>query len=126
MRRLIISLGILALIIAMCIVNLRFVDGYVADTVEMIERACEYIEKGDYEKAKEKANELEKFWTKTELNLAFFVNDLKVAQVGEAIGKLPSLATKNAADDFLAHADSARVLLLHLYKAEQPSLPTVF
>ena len=125
MRRLVVSLGVLAVIIAVCIMNLYFVDGYVKKTVEMLENATDYVNAGEYEKAADYAEKLEELWTQTEQNLAFFVNDLKIAQIGEAIGKLPALATRETAADFLAHADSAKVLLLHLYKAEQPSLPTV-
>lgn len=113
MKRLIISSLILAVIVAVSIMGLYYINENYEQIIAEIEAGEEKIRTKDYEGAKKHINNAEERYVRAEKYLSAFVNHNTLDEIGVNIAAIAPFA-EGEAEEFLSHAKAAKTALKHL------------
>lgn len=126
MKRLLLVMGLLAVVLGLCFAQIHFLNRCVSDMSQMLYRLEEQCQSGDFAKTKEQAKTLEKEWVYYEKWLSYFLDNTDVAEIGKALSGIAQLATEESKEDLLSRISEIRVQLLHIKTANAVSFDSVF
>jgi hypothetical protein len=126
MKRLGVSLVILALIAAICIVGIIFIQIRYEEVDKLLVQCEDFMEQDDWKSAARCANTAEKVWMKSEKGLSVFINHDLIDEVGLCIASISPYATPDTKQDFFAACKTAKTALLHMKNDQIISFETLF
>lgn len=115
MKRLIISLTLFSLVVAICLGGSVFVNSGYKKICSELESAEQLMEKGDAKGAKEAALRAEEIYREAEGLLAAFVSHDVLDEVGVQLSAVAPFAEKESREEFFSHSAQARVALAHMH-----------
>ncbi|MDR1892618.1 MAG: DUF4363 family protein [Oscillospiraceae bacterium] len=107
-----------AVVAALCVFGMLAFNQYNKRINALLNEAYSQIENGDFEKAKEMSEKIEKEWTKAENSLSFYMERTRLFDIGADIARLPVLAQEKEVAEFKALCRSLMAQLKHIEYAE--------
>lgn len=126
MKRVVLCLGIIAVIVALSIFSLYSVKQYEDFFQEKIAELEEMTPQEDYDALAKKSAELYESWVQAEHVLIRFVRHTELDEVTGGIGRLEMLARFGDLSEFSAELYRIKTLLHHIADSETPYLRNIF
>ena len=114
MKRLVISLLLLAFVLGINFYGINYVTNRYEEIDGYLSLCISYIEKEDFANAKEQGEKAEKLYSKTELYMAAFVNHSILDDIGVKIAAVVPLINEKTVPECLSSCREAKVSLVHL------------
>lgn len=125
MKRIWVVLGIAIIITTICILEVITTNKFVLSIQNEINKAVEYVEKGDLEKAKEcTKNSIDK-WNKYKNSTAIFIAHNKIEDIGIVIAVANRNIIEDKKEEFLNEADKLLVQLDYMKSSEIPYIENI-
>ncbi len=122
MKRLIISVLILATIVVTSIVTLSVFDSKNEQLISYIERTEELYKQNKTDLAEEELTRLNRFWSDYYNLVSYIVQSTKLEEVAQSVSKLKALMGK---DEFLSECESIKYGIRLIYDSEFPYLHSI-
>ncbi|MDD4700177.1 MAG: DUF4363 family protein [Oscillospiraceae bacterium] len=127
MKRLVVAVGLIALIVAACITENIVISHYYEKLNTMLNTASQLCLSDDLEGAHQQTADLEKYWEESAENvLSLFVNHNVVDQIGYSIAKLEPSIISSGSLEFTTECKTASTFLKHMKEDEEISLTSIF
>ena len=118
MQRLWAAAVMAAAVAVLCAIGLFAFRKYDKTMSDLLNEAYANVEDGDFVKAKETSEQIEKEWTKAENTLSYFMERTRLFNIGADIARLPILAEAEESTEFKALCRSLLAQLKHIEYAE--------
>lgn len=125
MRRLWAAGIIVVVMLAYCVISIFAVTHQEQDMINLLERAYEAANAGDFEKAYELARQSEERWVEVEGAIFMFISHLELAEIGASISRMPPLIKNENSAEFMAVSRYVIVRITHLAQSERVSIQNV-
>ena len=119
MKRLIIAIALTVVAFLACLGENLLINNYYNDITKNIDKCKTAISQGDFKKAGEESENIEKKWQKREEKLTFFVSKKHMQDISLAVSQLKELATEDSEDEFLALCEQIEFLLNNIKNDEK-------
>ena len=111
--------GVLAAAVAaLCVFGMLAFKKYDKRMASLLNEAYSQVENGDFAKAKETSEQIEKEWTKAENTLSYLMERTRLFNIGADIARLQVLAEEEETAEFKALCRSLMAQLRHIEYAE--------
>ena len=124
MKYTLMSVSILAVILAFCIANTCIVDRISQTITSSIEKAEEEMEDG--KAPEERCREIDALWQRRSRYLTSVTNHQTADDAEKEIKAMSAAAEKDNYEDFFVHSSQAKALLGHIGDAEKLRVSNIF
>lgn len=114
MKRLVISLVLLASVLAVSYYGISFVTSNYDKITKELSLGEESMQAGDYAVAKKHCEKAEQIYEDVEQYMAAFVNHSILDEIGTSIAAVAPLADKESVPEFYSQCEEAKIALKHL------------
>ncbi len=114
MKRLVISLILLAVVLSVCYYGIGFVNSNYEKISQELERGTEMMEQGDFEAAKKHCEKAEEIYGENEQYMAAFINHSLLDDIGVCLAAVAPLADKESVPEFFSQCEEAKISLRHI------------
>ena len=125
MKRIWVAIGVLAVVIALCIVELTATVNITDELADTITTAQTSLKKGDEENARALCRQAFDDWQTHYDTMATFIAHSKLEQIDQSVTVTQTYLERGQLDDFMAEADRTRTQMERFKDTELPSLSNI-
>lgn len=127
MKKVVISIGIAILSVAICLISMFYVDSTAKTAEKYIDQIQTSISNQQYNTALVKTNELNKFWNDNHTMMSIILHHERIEEIEESIAVIKSSLEHPAEEDtdFWLEINRSMTKIKNLKDTEKPSLANI-